>query len=305
MTDRSAVAAFVSGVRTKAGLSQYQLAALLGVRQSAVSQWERGVTEPLGGHLFALLIKLAPTSTTVLADYIDQYTDRRDHDAAHSSPPTPGFPDDHSLDPDPPTRPQAPIQALATPTPAPRRSIQSQPAAPSMATPMTTQHPPTTPPSDTAPDGVAVLRALATLDLDGVAMTIRQLRTRSNLPTLTLASLVGVTADAWRQWETGATHPRVDRLFRLGAVATQHALTATSHHNGVQVLCDLAALGPTGLAAAIGALGQQTGDTPTQLAARIGVDPVSVRGWIAGRSTPQLAHLVGLGKLRRPTSPPT
>ena len=113
------------------------------------------------------------------------------------------------------------------------------------------------------------------------------------------------TADAWRQWETGATHPRVDRLFRLGAVATQHALTATSHHNGVQVLCDLAALGPTGLAAAIGALGQQTGDTPTQLAARIGVDPVSVRGWIAGRSTPQLAHLVGLGKLRRPTSPPT
>jgi len=54
MTDRSAVAAFVSGVRTKAGLSQYQLAALLGVRQSAVSQWERGVTEPLGGHLFAL-----------------------------------------------------------------------------------------------------------------------------------------------------------------------------------------------------------------------------------------------------------
>ncbi len=160
-----------------------------------------------------------------------------------------------------------------------------------------------TPISDTVPDGVAVLRALATLDLDGVAMTIRQLRTRSNQPARTLAGLVGVTADAWQQWETGATHPRTDRLLRLGAVATQHALPATSHHHGVQVLCDLAALGPAGLATAIGTICQQTGDTPTQLAARIGVNPASIHGWTAGRSTPHLAHLVSLGKLHGPTSP--
>ncbi len=160
-----------------------------------------------------------------------------------------------------------------------------------------------TPTSPTAPDGVAVLRALATLDLDGIATTIRQLRTRSNLSTRTLASLVGVTTTAWQQWETGATHPPVSRLFRLGAVATQHPLTATSHHHGVQVLCDLAALGRGDLATAIGAICQQTGDTPTQLAARIGVNPASVHEWTAGRSTPQLAHLVGLGKLHGPTSP--
>src|SRR6266508_2867598 len=80
--------------------------------------------------------------------------------------------------------------------------------------------------------------------------------------------------------------------------------TSDAPPDGVAVLRDLAALDPAGLATAIRTIRQQTGDTPTQLAARIGVDPTSVHGWTAGRHTPQLPHLVGLGKLRGPTSPP-
>jgi transcriptional regulator with XRE-family HTH domain len=77
MTDRPTpptLAAFICRVRRQAGLSQTELADLLGVRQTAVSQWERGVTEPYGGHLYALLVKLAPVSTTVLAASIAQHT---------------------------------------------------------------------------------------------------------------------------------------------------------------------------------------------------------------------------------------
>jgi DNA-binding transcriptional regulator YiaG len=66
------LAAFICGVRNQAGLSQTELADLLGVCQAAVSQWERGVTEPHGGHLFTLLVRLAPISTSALAAYIAQ-----------------------------------------------------------------------------------------------------------------------------------------------------------------------------------------------------------------------------------------
>jgi transcriptional regulator with XRE-family HTH domain len=66
------LAGFIRRVRTQAGLSQVRLAALLQVRQSAISQWERATHQPTGGHLFTLLIDLAPVSTTVLADYTDQ-----------------------------------------------------------------------------------------------------------------------------------------------------------------------------------------------------------------------------------------
>jgi transcriptional regulator with XRE-family HTH domain len=73
MTDAPTVAAFIRRVRTQAGLSQADLAAVVGVNQTAVSHWERGTTEPFGGHLFLLLVRLAPTSITVLTDYIDQH----------------------------------------------------------------------------------------------------------------------------------------------------------------------------------------------------------------------------------------
>jgi transcriptional regulator with XRE-family HTH domain len=77
MTDRPTpppLASFICRVRRQAGLSQTELADLLGVCQTAISHWERGVTEPYGGHLFALLVKLAPISTTALAAYIAQNT---------------------------------------------------------------------------------------------------------------------------------------------------------------------------------------------------------------------------------------
>jgi DNA-binding transcriptional regulator YiaG len=73
MTDAPTVAAFIRRVRTQAGLSQADLAAVVGVNQAAVSQWERGTTEPFGGHLFLLLVRLAPTSIAVLTDCMDQH----------------------------------------------------------------------------------------------------------------------------------------------------------------------------------------------------------------------------------------
>jgi DNA-binding transcriptional regulator YiaG len=72
MTDAPTVAAFIRRVRTQAGLSQADLAGVVGVNQTAVSQWERGTTQPFGGHLFLILVRLAPISITVLTDYIDQ-----------------------------------------------------------------------------------------------------------------------------------------------------------------------------------------------------------------------------------------
>jgi transcriptional regulator with XRE-family HTH domain len=72
MTEAPTVAAFIRRVRTQAGLSQADLAAVVGVNQTAVSQWEHGTTQPFGGHLFLLLVRLAPISIAVLADYIDQ-----------------------------------------------------------------------------------------------------------------------------------------------------------------------------------------------------------------------------------------
>jgi HTH-type transcriptional regulator / antitoxin HipB len=47
--------------RRRAGLSQAELAAALGVRQSSVSQWERGSTRPSTDHLLALTSILGTT----------------------------------------------------------------------------------------------------------------------------------------------------------------------------------------------------------------------------------------------------
>ena len=56
--DRRADGPLASAIRTarqQAQISQGQLARLVGVRQAAVSQWERGATEPSGLHLACLL----------------------------------------------------------------------------------------------------------------------------------------------------------------------------------------------------------------------------------------------------------
>jgi transcriptional regulator with XRE-family HTH domain len=51
----------IRAARRRAGLSQAELAAALGVRQSSVSQWERGSTRPSTDHLLALTSILRTT----------------------------------------------------------------------------------------------------------------------------------------------------------------------------------------------------------------------------------------------------
>jgi DNA-binding transcriptional regulator YiaG len=41
--------------RKRAGMNQKDLAAAVGVRQSSISQWERGVTKPTTGNLLDLM----------------------------------------------------------------------------------------------------------------------------------------------------------------------------------------------------------------------------------------------------------
>lgn len=48
----------IRSARRRAGLSQVELAELLGVRQSSVSQWERGNTKPSTVHLLTLAARL-------------------------------------------------------------------------------------------------------------------------------------------------------------------------------------------------------------------------------------------------------
>lgn len=52
---RVELGAAIQEARTAAGLSQEEVAAALGVRQSSISQWERAVTAPTTGHLLGLL----------------------------------------------------------------------------------------------------------------------------------------------------------------------------------------------------------------------------------------------------------
>lgn len=49
------LAAWIRAARRHAGLSQVELAAHLGIAQSSVSQWEKGVTQPSTSHLLGLL----------------------------------------------------------------------------------------------------------------------------------------------------------------------------------------------------------------------------------------------------------
>jgi transcriptional regulator with XRE-family HTH domain len=54
MAQQSFLSEAIRSARRRADLSQLQLAELLGIRQSSVSQWERGSTKPSTVHLLAL-----------------------------------------------------------------------------------------------------------------------------------------------------------------------------------------------------------------------------------------------------------
>ncbi|HZD02106.1 MAG TPA: helix-turn-helix transcriptional regulator [Actinomycetes bacterium] len=58
MSEQRYLSTAIRSARRRAGLSQVELAELLGVRQSSVSQWERGSTKPSTVHLLALAAKL-------------------------------------------------------------------------------------------------------------------------------------------------------------------------------------------------------------------------------------------------------
>jgi transcriptional regulator with XRE-family HTH domain len=58
MSEQNYLSEAIRSARRRAGLSQVELAELLGVRQSSVSQWERGSTKPSTMHLLALAAKL-------------------------------------------------------------------------------------------------------------------------------------------------------------------------------------------------------------------------------------------------------
>ena len=68
--------------RRKAELTQSEVAALLRVKQSSVSQWERGVTEPTGERLL-LLVAVLPT----LADALKAQAGRLVAPAEGTAPP--------------------------------------------------------------------------------------------------------------------------------------------------------------------------------------------------------------------------
>jgi transcriptional regulator with XRE-family HTH domain len=58
MNEQHYLSAGIRSARRRAGLSQVELAELLGVRQSSVSQWERGSTKPSTVHLLSLATRL-------------------------------------------------------------------------------------------------------------------------------------------------------------------------------------------------------------------------------------------------------
>jgi transcriptional regulator with XRE-family HTH domain len=63
-----ALAAWIRAARRQRDLSQVELAEQLGVRQSSVSQWERGSTAPATPHLLALLRIFPDMVTELIAD---------------------------------------------------------------------------------------------------------------------------------------------------------------------------------------------------------------------------------------------
>ena len=59
------LAAWIRAARRGAGLSQAELAERLGLAQSSVSQWEKGVTQPSTRHMLTLL-QMFPTAAAEL-----------------------------------------------------------------------------------------------------------------------------------------------------------------------------------------------------------------------------------------------
>jgi len=80
----------VRRARKQAGLSQAELALLLGVRQSSVSQWERGSTHPSNRHLLQLIILWQPWFLEMLTKAIEEHAADHPTPAAEHDQPTPG-----------------------------------------------------------------------------------------------------------------------------------------------------------------------------------------------------------------------
>jgi len=75
--------------RTKAGLSQRELAKRLGLSASLISQLEKGVSKPSVGTLYAIVTELDLSLDGLLRGYEDaspQPSDQRSDDAAPTSP---------------------------------------------------------------------------------------------------------------------------------------------------------------------------------------------------------------------------
>jgi transcriptional regulator with XRE-family HTH domain len=70
---RSELPGIIRAARRRRGLSQQELADLVGMDQSAVSQWERGYTLPSVVHLLALIAVL-PGFGATLTRRIQWYT---------------------------------------------------------------------------------------------------------------------------------------------------------------------------------------------------------------------------------------
>jgi len=68
----------IRAARVEACMNQVELAAALGVRQSSVSQWERGVTKPLTANLVALMRLLPGLAGRLGGDTADDLSAPRD-----------------------------------------------------------------------------------------------------------------------------------------------------------------------------------------------------------------------------------
>jgi transcriptional regulator with XRE-family HTH domain len=62
-----ALAAWIRAARRQAGMSQVELAARLGLAQSSVSQWEKGVTQPSTRHMLTLLQMFSASVAELIA----------------------------------------------------------------------------------------------------------------------------------------------------------------------------------------------------------------------------------------------
>lgn len=67
----------VKEVRIRLGISQAELASAVGVTQSAVSQWEQGITEPGVSVLVKVAVELRTTIDELVRDIRDEVLDHR------------------------------------------------------------------------------------------------------------------------------------------------------------------------------------------------------------------------------------